>query len=138
MDTEKIDPEMVKEFVGNCHGNLTRVKELYTQQPRLIFASHDWGGGDFENGIEAAGHTGQKEIAVFLLEKGARVNFFTLCMLGKTEAVRAILSAFPEIVNAKGPHGFTPLHHAIAGGNDALVIKELLETLHAKEDKLLL
>ena len=30
--------------------------------------------GDSENGIEAAGHTGQKEIAHFLLEKGARIN----------------------------------------------------------------
>lgn len=138
MENEKLDPAIVQEFVGNCHGNLARVKELYQQFPRLIFASHDWGEGDFENGIEAAGHTGQKEIAAFLLEKGARINFFTLCMLGKTEAVSSIISQFPEMVHAKGPHGFTPLHHAIQGGENAVEIRKLLEGLGASEDKMLL
>jgi len=138
MENEKLDPEVVKDFVGNCHGNFTRVKELYLQNPRLIFASHDWGSGDFENGIEAAGHTGHKEIADFLLEKGARVNFFTLCMLGKTDAVKAILKDFPQMVNTKGPHGFTPLHHAIQGGVASAEIKKILESLGAKEDKILL
>jgi hypothetical protein len=138
MELEKIDPEMVKEFVGNCHGNLSKVQELYEKQPRLIFASHDWGAGDFENGIEAAGHMGNKEIADFLLSKGARINFFTMCMLGKTEAVKNILKDFPEMVNAKGPHGFTPMHHALVGGKASEDIKAILMAAGASEDKLLL
>jgi hypothetical protein len=138
MDNEKLDPELVKEFVGNCHGNLPRVKELYEQQPRLIFASHDWAAGDFENGIEAAGHTGHKDIAAFLLEKGTRINFFTMCMLGHTDAVKSILQNFPAMAFAKGPHGFTPLHHAIQGGEAAADIRKMLEAAGAKEDKILL
>ena len=138
MEIEKIDAELVKDFVANCHGNLSKVKELYEKQPRLLFASHDWGAGDFENGIEAAGHMGNKEIAEFLLNKGARINFFTMCMLGKTDAVRNILKDFPQMVDAKGPHGFSPLHHAIAGGESSVEIKAMLLAAGAHEDKLVL
>lgn len=130
---EPLNRELVQEFVGNCHGNFQKVKDLYVREPRLVFASHDWGNGDFENGIEAAGHTGQKEIAHFLLDKGARINFFTLCMLGKTELVKRALGEFPNLVNAKGPHGFTPLHHANQGGADAKEVKALLESLGASD-----
>jgi len=132
-DNPKLDADLVKDFVTNCHGNFDKVKELYQKEPLLIFSSHDWGNGDFENGIEAAGHTGHKEIASFLLEKGARINFFTMCMLGKYEAVSQMLKEFPYLLNAKGPHGLTPLHHANQGKEDSLKIKELLESLGAKE-----
>ncbi len=133
---DALNQELVQEFVANCHGNFQNVKSLYEKEPKLIFASHDWGAGDFENGIEAAGHTGQKEIVQFLLEKGARINFFTLCMLGKTEMVKKVLDEFPYLVNAKGPHGFTPLHHANVGGIEAMEIKVLLESLGAKETQI--
>ena len=138
MENPKLDSELVKEFVTNCHGNFDKVKELYQKKPLLIFSSHDWSNGDFENGIEAAGHTGHKEIANFLLEKGARINFFTMCMLGKTDTVSGILKEFPYMFNAKGPHGLTPLHHATQGGTDATDIKKLLEDLGAKQLKITL
>ncbi|MFY8037006.1 MAG: hypothetical protein ACOVMQ_07550, partial [Cyclobacteriaceae bacterium] len=64
--------ELVKEFVSVCHGKFDRVKELLENEHLLLHASHDWGGGDFESGIEAAGHVGNKEIANYLLDKGAR------------------------------------------------------------------
>lgn len=41
------------------------------------------------------------------------MNFLTLCLLGKTDMVKTMLTAFPELLHMKGPHGFTPLHHAI-------------------------
>ncbi len=137
-DTVKLDAELVKEFVGVCHGNFEKVKELYAREPKLIFSSHDWGNGDFENGIEAAGHTGGKEIAHFLLEKGARINFFTLCMLGDFQLVKKMLKDFPYLLNAKGPHGFTPLHHAIQGKEDAEKVKKYLQSLGAVETKIAL
>lgn len=129
----QLDPEMVQEFVSVSHGKFDRVKALCDKQPLLIYSSHDWGNGDFENGIEAAGHVGNKEIANYLLERGARINFFTLCMLGKFEIVSALLKEFPQMVNAAGPHGFTPLHHAIQGGDDAKKVKKLLESMGATE-----
>jgi len=138
VDMPKLDAELVKQFVGVCHGNFEKVKELYTKEPKLIFSSHDWGNGDFENGIEAAGHTGGKDIAHFLLEKGARINFFTLCMLGDFKSVKKMLKDFPYLLNAKGPHGFTPLHHANQGKKDAEKVKKYLVSLGATETKLTL
>jgi len=131
LENPKLDPDLVKQFVANSHGNFEKVKELYAREPLLVFSSHDWGNGDFENGIEAAGHTGKSEIANYLLEKGARINFFTLCMLGKYDLVAQALREFPFLLNAKGPHGFTPLHHAIQGGENAAPIRKLLESLGA-------
>jgi ankyrin repeat protein len=136
IDTPKLDAELVRQFVAVCHGNFDKVKELYAKEPKLIFSSHDWGNGDFENGIEAAGHTGGKEIAHFLLDKGARINFFTLCMLGDFKTVKKMLKDFPYLLNAKGPHGFTPLHHANQGKEDAERVKKYLISLGATETKI--
>ena len=60
-----LDKELVKEFVVKSHSDFGKVKELYTLQPGLLNCSWDWGGGDFETGLEAAGHVGNKEIARF-------------------------------------------------------------------------
>ena len=45
-------------------------------------------------------------------------------MLGKTEILTTYLTAFPEYLKARGPHGFTFLHHAQKGGDES---KDLLE-----------
>lgn len=124
-----LNPEIVKNFVGAGHGNFAKIKELYTEQPSLIYAAHDWGGGDFETALEAAGHVANVEIAEFLISKGARMNLFCLTMLGKTEQIKYMLEAFPAFLNALGPHGFTLLHHAKVGGDRS---KELYEYLLSK------
>jgi hypothetical protein len=36
-------------------------------------------------------------------------------MPGKTELVKPVVEAYPGLLHAKGPHGFTLLHHAKAG-----------------------
>lgn len=33
-------------------------------------------------------------------------------MLGKTELVKPVLEEYPNLISAKGPHGFSLLHHA--------------------------
>jgi hypothetical protein len=58
---------------------------------------------------------GNKDIANFLLSKGARMNIFCAAMLGRLDVVKAILSAFPELKTSKGPHGLQLLHHATKG-----------------------
>ncbi|MEO8473777.1 MAG: hypothetical protein ABI477_16370 [Chryseolinea sp.] len=78
-----LDPQIVLEFVKNSHGNFQKVKELLDEQPTILNASWDWGGGDFETGMNAAGHTGHGEIAEYLLSKGARMDIFAAVMLGK-------------------------------------------------------
>jgi hypothetical protein len=85
--------------------------------PNLLYCRYDWGNGDFEEAIEGAGHVGNKEIAQFLIEKGARPNIYVLTMLGETAIVRSIVEKYPSLLNGRGPHGLSLLHHAKAGGD---------------------
>lgn len=121
--------EMVKEFVIAGHGNIEKVKQMLNENPNLLFCSHDWGNGDFEEAIEGAGHVGNKEIARYLIHQGARPNIYVLSMLGETEIVKNMLMKYPQLLNGKGPHGFTLLHHASKGGDDA---RELLDFFKEK------
>ena len=118
-DPEPYKIELVKEFVIAGHGNLPKVQSMLKDYPNIIFSKYDWGNGDFEAGIEGAGHVGNKEIAKFLIDEGARVTLFVLAMLGKTNLVKPILEEYPKLIFAMEPHGFTLLHHAKAGGEDA-------------------
>jgi hypothetical protein len=128
--------ETVKEFVGVSHSKLDRVKEMLEENHLLLHASFDWGGGDFESGIEAAGHVGNKEIAHYLLSKGARYNIYLACMLGHVDTVKNVLSFNPGLLNSKGPHGFTMLHHAQKGGEEAKQVVDYLFSLGAKETRM--
>jgi hypothetical protein len=127
-----LKPELVKAFVIAGHGNLELVKKMLSDEPGLLNASWDWGGGDFETAIEGAGHVGNKAIANFLLEQGARVNIFCLAMLGKLEIVKALMTAYPNLIDSRGPHGLQLVHHAKKGGEDAKPLLEYLETIGAK------
>lgn len=124
---EAIASELVQEFVGNAHGNLERVQELLEEQPALVTAAWDWGGGDWETGLGAAAHMGRREIARYLLDRGACLDIFAAAMLGEKEIVEAILTAFPAMRNARGPHGIPLIEHAKAGGPDASEVLQLLE-----------
>ena len=126
---DPLPSEKVKEFVVAGHSDLDKVKSLLLEFPTLLYATWDWGGGDFETALEGAGHVGNKAIANHLIGIGARTNLFVLTMLGKTTIVKSYLEAFPEYISARGPHGFTFLHHAQKGGDDA---KELLEFFQGK------
>ena len=116
-----LKPDMVQEFVGKSHGDLDRVKELVAQEPALVNATWDWGGGDWESGLGAASHVGRKDIALHLLEKGARLDLFAAAMLGKLDVVKAVFTAFPEARHVKGPHGIPLLDHAKAGEAESVV-----------------
>ena len=113
--------------MGNSHGDLEKVKALLNEEPALVNSSWDWGEGDWETGLGAAAHTGQKGIAEYLISKGARLDIFAAAMLGKTRIVREILESFPEIKNAPGPHGIPLVAHAKAGGKDAEEVVAILE-----------
>ncbi|CAN5452281.1 hypothetical protein BH10BAC4_BH10BAC4_12070 [soil metagenome] len=128
--------ETVQEFVKVSHGNFARVKEMLENDHLLLHVSYDWGGGDFESGIEAAGHVGNKEIANYLIGKGARYNIYLACMIGHLDTVRNVLTFSPGLLNSKGPHGFTMLHHAMKGGEEAKPVEAYLRSLGANETKI--
>ena len=130
MDTKPaLDAKLVEEFVGVSHGNFERVKELLVQEPALINATWDLGGGDFETALGAASHMGNKAIANYLLEHGARIDIFAAAMLGKLEIVKAALLAYPDAIDIPGPHGIPLIDHAEAGGEDAKSVVEYLNSL---------
>jgi hypothetical protein len=128
-----LDATLVQEFVGKSHGDLARVKELLAQEPSLINAAWDWGGGDWETGLGAAAHMGRSDIANYLLENGARLDLFAAAMLGKLEIVRAALETYPQAIHIPGPHGIPLIAHAQAGGNDAIQVYEYLESLMSED-----
>ena len=137
----KADPlpaEKVKDFVSAGHNNLEKVQSLLLEFPTLIYATWDLGGGDFETAIEGAGHVGNKDIANYLIGAGARANLFVLTMLGKTQIVKPYLEAFPAYINARGPHGFTLLHHAQRGGEDAKELQKYIQSKGLKESRMAL
>lgn len=117
----RLDDDLVREFVGAGHGNLEKVKEMLAQQPALINATWDWGGGDWETALGGASHMGNQPIAEYLLSKGARMDVFCATMMGKTEIVKAFLADDPKVVDLKGPHGISLLRHARAGKQEAIV-----------------
>ena len=123
---QAIDSALVNEFVGVSHGNINRVRELLAQESALINAAWDWGGGDWETGLGAAAHMGNREIAVYLLSHGARMDIFAAAMLGEVAIVRAMLAAYPDMKHALGPHGIPLMAHAQAGGEQAAEVLRLL------------
>jgi hypothetical protein len=124
-----IDPELVAEFVLKAHGDIGVVRQLLAQEPAIVNAAWDWGGGDWETALGAASHVGRRDIAEYLLEHGARMDVFAAAMLGETEIVRAMLDAQPELREARGPHGIPLLAHAEAGGEQAREVVDLLQAV---------
>lgn len=123
---DPFDPVLVKEFVGEAHKNLDRTKAIVEEHPRILYAAWDWGDGDFETALGAASHVGNRDIALYLLDKGARADIFALTMLGETALVKSILDRFPTLLNSLGPHGYTLLHHAKKGGEPAAELADYL------------
>ena len=118
--------DLVQEFVVKAHGDLERTRELLDAEPALVNAAWDWGGGDWETGLGGAAHMGRRDIASFLLERGARMDLFAAAMLGELAVVKAALSAFPNARDVAGPHGISLLAHAQAGGEQAQGVVEFL------------
>lgn len=123
-----LKPDLVKDFVIAGHGNLEKTKLLLEANPGLLNASWDWGNGDFEEAIEGAGHVGNREIALYLINKGARFTLFVAAMLGKIEIVKSMIEPYPELIKSKGPHGLDLIHHATKGGDNAIEVLNYLKS----------
>lgn len=126
-----LDAALVREVVAVAHGDLARLRELLEQEPRLVTAAWDWGGGDWETPLGAAAHMGRRDIAEYLLGHGARLDLFAATMLGKLQVVRAAIEAFPSALSVPGPHRISLLAHAKAGGAEAAAVAAYLEGLSA-------
>ena len=123
-----IAPDLVHQFVNDAHNDLNSVKKLIKKDPTLVNSSWDWGGGDWETGLGAAAHMGRKDIAEFLLQRGARIDLFAAAMLGKLAIVKAVMDDNPSVVDQLGPHGIKLITHAKKGGKDAANVVKLLQS----------
>src|SRR4249919_820913 len=119
--------EQVHAMVANAHGDIDYVRTALVEDPTFANATWDWGGGDWETALGAAGHMGRRDIAELLLAHGARIDLFVAAMLGEVETVRVILTAHPEMKDALGPHTIPLRAHAEAGGEQARAVLELLD-----------
>jgi hypothetical protein len=125
----KLDLALVEAFVRAGHVDLDRTKALLAQEPGLLNATWDWGGGDWETALGGAGHMGRKDIALFLISCGARMDIFHAAMLGRLDIVKPMLTAFPNLATSKGPHGITLMTHAQKGGEESIAVVHFLESL---------
>jgi uncharacterized protein len=121
-----LDQDQIKAFVLAGHNNLEAVKTMLAEQPQLLEASFTWGqrqdgSPDNESALQAAAHMGRRDIALFLLAAGARLDVTTAAMLGDVAAVEVFLAADSNAIAAKGAHDIALLTHAAMSGDSALV-----------------
>ena len=126
---------LVQDFVIYAHSDLGMAKKLLGEEPALLNATMDWGGGDWETGLGGASHMGRRDIVEYLLEKGARIDLFCAAMMGRLDAVKSFLTLEPRLIDAKGPHGFTLHFHAQVGGREAEPVLEYLQSIKKVELK---
>lgn len=132
----KLDKALVEKFVGASHGKFDVVKVMLAEHPTLLNSAHDWRRGDFETGLGAASHVGNKAVVQYLLDQGAQANIFTAALFGKLNIVKSMVDFSPSLIHAKGPHGYTLLHHANKGEDEALSVKEYLLSKGLKETRI--
>jgi hypothetical protein len=108
-------------------------RKLLDKEPGLINASIDWGAGDWESALGGASHMGRHDIVEFLLSRSARIDIFCAAMQGLTETVRAFLTLQPNLIDAKGPHGFNLHFHAQVGGEKSQSTLDYLQSVKPTE-----
>src|SRR5262245_31153884 len=129
------ETELVQAFVvaGHSDANIDKVNEMLDGDPKLVFASYDWGEGDWETALGGAAHTGSRQMAKYLLSHGARIDSFCAAMLGQRDVLAALVAADASVVHAKGPHGYTLLYHVASSGDTAMA--DLLQPHLASQPK---
>jgi uncharacterized protein len=55
--------DMIREFIIAAHSDLAKVQAMLAENPDLLRSSFEWRPGDVEDGLQAASHMGNREIA---------------------------------------------------------------------------
>ncbi len=129
----RLGSTLSQDFVIFAHYDLDMTKRLLEKEPALLNTTVDWGGGDWESALGGASHMGRRDIAQFLLDKGARIDIFAATMLGHLDVVKALLAAHPRLIDSKGPHGIPLIVHAKQGGKEAEEVLKFLEGLQGEK-----
>ncbi len=106
-------------FIASYNGDLETVKRMIEENPGLVNARNSTG----RFPLEMAAQTGQMEIVIFLLGRGADINMnrggvtalhMAALYGGKTELITLLLESGADM-NARTGQGATPLNLAVAG-----------------------
>nr|WP_299068192.1 ankyrin repeat domain-containing protein [uncultured Allomuricauda sp.] len=124
---EVFDKELIQAFVFAAHKSLEDTRKILEKHPLLLNCTNQFKKGDFETAIGGASHMGRRDVADYLVGKGARLDIFNYAFLGYDEIVKKLVQNHSNLLNAPGPHGFTLLHHAEVGER-----KELAKWLKSK------
>jgi hypothetical protein len=133
MKKQPLNPELVREYIIAAHGNFAEVKRLIEQEPALLHAVINWSKDDWESGLGAAAHTGNRDIAEWLLARGARMDIFAAAMLGELSIVKGIIERQQSAIHSAGPHDIPLVRHAEMGGTTAEPVLEYLQSLLSEE-----
>lgn len=118
-NNEVFTAEEITAFVYAAHNDFDAVKKIVETKPLILNCANQLKKGDFETALGGAAHMGRKDIANLLVERGARMDVFSMTFLGHTELVKKLIELNPQYLKSPGPHGFTLLHHAKVGKQEA-------------------
>ncbi|MFK7695475.1 ankyrin repeat domain-containing protein [Paenibacillus sp. HJGM_3] len=93
---------------------LEAVRSLCEERPELVNRRDAQGNSP----ILLAAYYGARDIVAYLLEKGALLNLYEACALGKLETVRSLVQQKPELLNSYAHDGFTPIGLAAFFGHE--------------------
>jgi hypothetical protein len=121
-DWEAAHQDLVAEFVLPCHFSIEQAAAVLKQDRRLVNARNY---STDEAGIEAASHTGRRDIAQWLLGNGAPYTVHCAVMLGHTYAAQAFFDLDESQAGRTGAHGIPMMYHGALSGSIEMV--ELIE-----------
>jgi hypothetical protein len=105
------------DLVGPCHGSVPgdydRVTALFGAHPALVAALNALDPSRMEETPQgAAAHLFCREILLYMLSEGVRLDLFMACALDQPDAIDTFLQQAPAMANACGAHGIHVLNHA--------------------------
>ena len=121
--------ELIKTIVAVAHFDLNKLKDLIDPHPHLVKSAWDWGFGDWETPLGAACHMGRRDVAEYLLSKGAAPSLFSWVLFGDLHMVQQTLEHQPGIQRVAGPHSISVVAHARMGGKQSEPILQYLRSL---------
>ena len=117
------------------------------REPALLQSAWDWAAGISKVRYRPRRTPGSRDMALFLMDRGARFDLFAAAMLGQLAAFKAAVESLRRAAKYAAPTGIPLLSHAIQGDAAARGVLDYLSpggmdvnarfktTLHAPEDR---
>ena len=92
------DQELILEFVFAAHKSLEETRTILDKYPLLLNCTSQFKKRDFETAVGGASHMGRKDIADFLVSRGARLDIFNYAFLGCDDFVKKWVTDYPNFL----------------------------------------